>query len=146
MKNRRLIQEDLQKEGGSLWPWRMLVACVTLNRTTWKQARPAFEAILRRYPSPGMLVRADEKTLTKMLQPIGLQNVRARTLKLLSREYWRRYEVGELDGPKAVAGIPGVGPYVMASWKIFVDLDLRTKTNDKALRSYLRRRREELGF
>jgi hypothetical protein len=109
-------------------------------------ARPVLFEILVAYPSPLELSTASLKTLTTMLQPIGLHRIRAARLIALA-EAWlsappckeRRYrrlhypdhgcgtdvKPGEVLGPDderegwEIAHLPGMGAYALDSYRIF---------------------------
>jgi methyl-CpG-binding domain protein 4 len=128
MKNRRrrLIQEDVDD------PWQMLVACILLNRTTGEVARPVFELVVDRWPSPIALRDADPRALASAIRPVGLQIVKAKRLKRMSEDW--------LNGVP-LEKIHGVGRYAIESWRIFVDGVTTIKPTDRRLREYLERRR-----
>ncbi|KAH7136162.1 DNA glycosylase [Dendryphion nanum] len=136
-----MIQERIQS---SLYA--LVVQAILWNQTTGLTARPVLFQILSSYPTPLDLSRAELKTLTSFLQPIGLQNIRAARLIALA-EAWiralpsaeRRYrklhypsrgsgmdvkpgEVLEIDDEREgweIAHLPGMGPYALDSFRIF---------------------------
>lgn len=109
-------------------------------------ARPVLFKILTAYPSPLELSTASLKELTAMLQPIGLQRIRAGRLIALANTWLaappckeRRYrrlhypdrgcgtdvKPGEVLGPEderegwEIAHLPGMGAYALDSYRIF---------------------------
>ncbi|PSN63014.1 hypothetical protein BS50DRAFT_452628, partial [Corynespora cassiicola Philippines] len=109
-------------------------------------ARPVLFRILALYPDPSRLALAAIKDLTPILQPIGLQNIRAARLIALAKTWVaappcreRRYrklhyplrgcgadvKPGEILGPEderegwEIAHLPGMGPYALDSFRIF---------------------------
>ncbi|KAH7908361.1 DNA glycosylase [Hygrophoropsis aurantiaca] len=128
-------------------PWKVIVATTLLNKTTGKAAIPVFWALMRQWGTPEALAEAPIEKLTLLLKPLGLYNVRARRLKLLSRMYVDDPpQVGVLRSPlrggapsslasstphqtrsKArtrypptpISHLPGTGPYALDSYRIF---------------------------
>ena len=126
-----LIQESLSRAGG-LYPWRVLVACVLLNRTQGSQVRPMVMGLFRCYPTPQALAAAG-KGLEFVLEPLGLGHRRAETLRRLSRDY--------------AAGKPpeechGVGRYARDALAVFVEGRTDIEPSDKWLRPYVEWKRE----
>ena len=73
---------------------------------------------------------ADVDRLSKLLQPLGLYNRRAQSLKRFS-EYW-------IKGFKSVDELYGIGQYAKDSWNIFQLGNPTNKSNDKVLSQYLK--------
>ncbi len=76
-----LIQEDLFHD-----PWKLLVATIFLNRTGGERAIPLLLRFLERWPRPEAVLAADEGEIAALMQPIGLNNRRARVIKRFSGE------------------------------------------------------------
>lgn len=70
-----LIQETLYKE-----PWKLLVATIFLNKTRGQGAIPNLMKFFEKWPSPHSLRGTEVRELSAFLQPIGLHNVRAKTI------------------------------------------------------------------
>lgn len=126
----RLIQEDLTEPHRE---WKMLVACILLNRTRGSVARPIVERLLEAYPSPEALHSENPAHVALMLQPLGLHWTRASNLHSMSRDY----------GTIPVENLPGVGPYAMESRRIFILNDLNFEPKDAKLRAYVDRKKQE---
>lgn len=119
-----LLQEELRDD-----PWKLLVACVLLNRTSHKQVRPLIDELFEAYPSASAMADADVSVLAQRLKPLGLYNRRASTLVKLSNDYCQ----GEQD----VACLYGVGKYALDSYKMFVECDVNgCAPTDKKLIMY----------
>ena len=115
-------------------PWKLLVACSTLNRTSWRQAYPALETIFDRWPGPGDLAGADPAELEEVLRPLGLFRRRTVTLRRLSAA------CADLPAwPAALwpGDLPGVGRYASDAYRIFVGRDGSVEPEDARLRGYL---------
>ncbi|XP_072276594.1 methyl-CpG-binding domain protein 4 [Pyxicephalus adspersus] len=102
-----LVQETLFHD-----PWKLLVATIFLNRTSGKMAIPVLWSFLEKYPSAEVARVADWKDMAEILQPLGLYELRAKTIVRFSEEYltkkWR-YPI-ELHG---------IGKYGNDSYRIF---------------------------
>jgi len=112
----------------------ILVSCVLLNQTSWKQVRPILPAFEARYPTPSALSLADPEELAEMIRGCGLQHRRSRTLIRLASE------IAKEGWQDRVADLPGVGQYALDAWKIFVLEDLSVAPQDKELKRYVIRR------
>ena len=98
-----LVSRDLH------YPWRVIVSCALLNRTTGNQVRQVVSEIFARCRNPGDMLTAE---LTDLLRPLGLYNRRAALLRRLTQDY--------LDGvPPALCH--GVGQYARDALMLFVD-------------------------
>ena len=95
-------------------PFRLLVCCILLNLTTWRQVEPVASEIFRRWPTPGDLARANRAALVDVLRPLGLLR-RAATLQRFSREFATATWSGE-----DVRKLHGVGEYAADAYGMFV--------------------------
>jgi methyl-CpG-binding domain protein 4 len=146
-----LIQERIHD---SLYA--LVVQVILWNQTHGTAARPVLFHILGLYPTPFHLSEASLLDLTEIIQPLGLQNIRARRLIALG-EAWiaappckeRRYrklhyptrgcginvkpgEILELDDHREgweIAHLPGMGPYALDSYRMFYRDRLRGVTS-----------------
>ncbi|KAM7170588.1 methyl-CpG-binding domain protein 4 isoform 1-T1 [Macrochelys suwanniensis] len=102
-----LVQETLFHD-----PWKLLIATIFLNKTSGKMAIPVLWEFLEKYPSPEVARTADWKEMSELLKPLGLYELRAKTIIKFSDEYltkqWR-YPI-ELHG---------IGKYGNDSYRIF---------------------------
>ena len=124
----------------------LCVQAILWNQTRGQQARPVLGQILTLYPTPEDLASADLDTLTALLYPIGLHNIRAARLIAFAKGWVdappcreRRYrrldyptkgcgrdvgktevldEEDEREGWE-VAHLPGMGAYALDSFRIF---------------------------
>ncbi|GIL49023.1 hypothetical protein Vafri_5517 [Volvox africanus] len=67
-----LIEEALYDN-----PWRLLVACILLNRTTGRQVRQVIGPLWRAYPTAEAMAIADPRVIQDIVRPLGLHAVRA---------------------------------------------------------------------
>lgn len=61
-------------------PYQVLVAEVLLQQTLASKVEPIYEEFVERYPEPEDLLDLDPDDLAELLDPLGLQNVRAQAL------------------------------------------------------------------
>lgn len=102
-----LVQESLYDN-----PWKLLVATIFLNKTNGKLAIPILWKFFEKYPTPLETTTAKWQDISELLQPLGLHNLRAKTIITFSKEYLRkdwRYPI-ELHG---------IGKYGNDSYRIF---------------------------
>tara|TARA_B100001121_G_scaffold134451_1_gene117710 strand:+ start:124 stop:519 length:396 start_codon:yes stop_codon:yes gene_type:complete len=122
---RPLLQEIYQPDG-----WKMLTCCMLLNLTNRRQVDVIRDELFRRYPTPKDMMNADESELAQLLQPLGLYNRRAKSLKKMSEGY--------VKGFKSVDELYGIGQYAKDSWEIFQNNNRNINPTDKVLQEYLR--------
>jgi len=109
-----LIQEDLTGD-----PWRVLVACVLLNRTDGPKVKGVVGALFGAYPGAEAMAEASAAPggrLCALLQPLGMHLKRARTLVAMSAAYLDVPGGWDGDDPKQ---LPGCGKYAADAFTIF---------------------------
>ncbi|CEI60049.1 hypothetical protein FVEN_g8156 [Fusarium venenatum] len=136
-----LIQETLSTN-----LYALLVATVLWNRTRGTQARPIFDKLISKYPTPTHLAAASFVDLAELIRPIGLYNSRAARFIAFAKAWIenppckeKRYrklhypmkgdgsdvgkdEVLDEDDERQgweVAHLPSLGPYAIDSYRIF---------------------------
>ena len=122
---RPLLQEIYQDD-----PWKMMVCCILLNLTKRQQVDLVRDELFSLYPTPYAMVNSDEYYLSHLLQPLGLYNKRAQTLKKFSQDY--------INGFNDIQECYGVGQYGKDSWNIFQLGEMTNLSNDKVLTKYLK--------
>ncbi|XP_013871302.1 methyl-CpG-binding domain protein 4 isoform X2 [Austrofundulus limnaeus] len=120
-----LVQETLFHD-----PWKLLVATIFLNKTNGRMAIPVLWRFFERYPSAEVTREADWKPMSELMKPLGLYELRAKTIIRFSDEYltkqWR-YPI-ELHG---------IGKYGNDSYRIFcVDEWKQVNPEDHMLNKY----------
>ena len=120
-----LVEECLYAD-----PWRLLVACIFLNKTTAKVAVPIMDTFFSRWGSPEAASVACETELCELLKPMGLQRKRAQMLIRFSQEY-----LGPWTSP--ARDLHGIGKYGEDAWRLFCCGDLDVQPTDKELLRYL---------
>ncbi|TKY69030.1 Methyl-CpG-binding domain protein 4 protein [Spatholobus suberectus] len=103
-----LIQEDHVHD-----PWRVLVICMLLNRTTGGQTKKVVSDFFKLCPDAKSCTRVAREEIEKTIESLGLQHKRAAMLQRLSEEY--------LDESWThVTQLHGVGKYAADAYAIFV--------------------------
>ncbi len=142
-----LVQETLAHS-----PFRLLIACIFLNKTRGSVALPVFYDLMTRYLTPSALAAARFEDVVAVIQHLGLQNQRANTCINLAKAWLNREPVKgrrwrvlhypcrgdgkdvkpdeaiEDDDERVaweVGQLPGVGVYAIDSWRIFCRDELR---------------------
>ena len=107
-----------------------MVCCILLNLTKRQQVDLVRDELFSLYPTPYAMVNSDEYYLSHLLQPLGLYNKRAQTLKKFSQDY--------INGFNDIQECYGVGQYGKDSWNIFQLGEMTNLSNDKVLTKYLK--------
>lgn len=125
---RRLLQEIYRKK-----PWRMMVCCMLLNRTTREQVDRIRGELFRRWPTPERMAEARHEELRDLIRCLGFGNKRAEALRRFSFE-WVAGSWTEIDE------LHGIGRYAHDSWRMFVEGDRTVEPTDHVLGLYKRER------
>uniref|UniRef100_A0A673U3L7 Methyl-CpG-binding domain protein 4 n=2 Tax=Suricata suricatta TaxID=37032 RepID=A0A673U3L7_SURSU len=102
-----LIQETLFHD-----PWKLLIATIFLNRTSGKMAIPVLWEFLEKYPSAEVARTADWRDVSELLKPLGLYDLRAKTIIKFSDEYLTKQWKYPIE-------LHGIGKYGNDSYRIF---------------------------
>ncbi|GAA6216402.1 methyl-CpG-binding domain protein 4 [Lates japonicus] len=102
-----LVQETLFHD-----PWKLLVATVFLNKTSGKMAIPVLWQFFERYPSAEVTRKADWKPMSELMKPLGLYELRSKTLIRFSDEYLNKQWRYPIE-------LHGIGKYGNDSYRIF---------------------------
>jgi len=111
-------------------PWKSMVCCILLNRTKRAQVDRVREELFRTYNDALDMADADLETLAKILQPLGFQNKRAKTLIKFSEDWVSKDWTDPRD-------LHGIGQYAADSYDIFYNNKLDINPNDGVLVKYL---------
>lgn len=120
-----LLEEELYDD-----PWKLLVACMLLNKTAGTQVRKVIWELFQLCPTPAAAVAADVQQVQALIQPLGLFRKRALAIQQLSQDYlykqWRH--------PTELFGI---GKYAADAYLMFCRGRWReVQPEDKDLRRY----------
>ncbi|MCO5550044.1 hypothetical protein L7F22_003521 [Adiantum nelumboides] len=104
-----LIQEELYKD-----PWKVLVACMLLNKTSGKQMRQIIWDLFDLCPTPEAAVMVETSKIENVIWRLGLQKKRARMIQKFSNDYLGKdwTNVGQLHG---------IGKYATDAYAIFCE-------------------------
>ncbi|XP_062056463.1 methyl-CpG-binding domain protein 4 isoform X2 [Lepus europaeus] len=102
-----LVQETLFHD-----PWKLLIATIFLNRTAGKMAIPVLWEFLEKYPSAEVARAADWRDVSELLKPLGLYDLRAKTIIKFSDEYLTKQWKYPIE-------LHGIGKYGNDSYRIF---------------------------
>lgn len=119
----RLIQERYRKNA-----WRMMVACILLNRSYSNVVDPILKRLIRRYPTPCAMASASPVYVYSLIHRTGLAEIKTKRLIDMSRAW--------LEG-RSITDLPGVGRYALDSYRIFVHRDHTIRPTDRMLKKYL---------
>ncbi|XP_070696103.1 methyl-CpG-binding domain protein 4 [Pempheris klunzingeri] len=120
-----LVQETLFHD-----PWKLLVATIFLNKTSGKMAIPVLWQFFEHYPSAEVTREADWKPMSELMKPLGLYELRAKTLVRFSEEYLTKQWHYPIE-------LHGIGKYGNDSYRIFCVGEWRQVTpEDHMLNKY----------
>ncbi|MED6266260.1 hypothetical protein CHARACLAT_000299 [Characodon lateralis] len=120
-----LIQETLFHD-----PWKLLVATIFLNKTSGRMAIPVLWQFFERYPSAEATQEADWKPMSELMKPLGLYELRAKTIIRFSDEYLNKQWRYPIE-------LHGIGKYGNDSYRIFCVEEWRQVTpEDHKLNKY----------
>lgn len=102
-----LVQESLFHD-----PWKLLIATIFLNRTQGNAAIPLLWKFLNKWPNPDAARRGEPHAMAKVLQPLGLHEKRAGTIRRFSNEYLTKNWKYPIE-------LYGIGKYGNDSYRIF---------------------------
>eukprot|EP00898_Chlorokybus_atmophyticus_P008165 jgi/Chlat1/834/Chrsp104S01175 len=104
-----LIQEQLYQD-----PWKVLVACMLLNKTSGKVVHQVIWNLFKIAPTPEATVKLPVETISEVIRPLGLYNIRAKSIKRMSEDYIKRDWTSVLQ-------LHGVGKYASDAYNIFCE-------------------------
>uniref|UniRef100_A0A3B6MJU9 HhH-GPD domain-containing protein n=1 Tax=Triticum aestivum TaxID=4565 RepID=A0A3B6MJU9_WHEAT len=102
-----LLQEKYASD-----PWKVMLICMFLNLTQGIQVKRILDGFFERYPDPWSAINADPDKMAEYLAPLGLQHIRTRNIKKLSKQY-----VG--NEWTHITQLCGVGKYAADAYAIF---------------------------
>lgn len=123
-----LLEEQLYDD-----PWKLLVACMLLNKTSNKQVRNVIWKLFELVPNAQAAVEADETKIEAIIQPLGLFRKRSKAIKRFSQEYLEK----DWTSPEELHGI---GTYAADAYAIFCVPEAwkEVEPEDKELKLYVK--------
>ncbi|CAM6037598.1 unnamed protein product [Sphagnum compactum] len=120
-----LIQEQLYQD-----PWKVLVACMLLNKTGGRQMHKVIWDLFELCPHPEACLTTETEKIGTIIRSLGLQNKRAKMLQRFSEEYAH----GDWTN---VSQLHGIGEYARDAYAIFCEGRWReVQPNDYMLKKY----------
>jgi methyl-CpG-binding domain protein 4 len=111
-------------------PWKVLIACMFLNKTSGKQVSTVLYKFFSRYPTPTDLQNSNREDVIGIIKPLGLYNKRADMIVHFTKEYLR----GNWRMPDTIKGI---GKYANDAYRIFCCGEFKdVQPQDHALNKY----------
>jgi A/G-specific adenine glycosylase len=103
----------------SVSPFHLLLAEVLLVQTKADDVARIWPKMILRYPAPDALHKSRVSTLVRLLQPLGLQNQRARSLKTISATLLQRFQGAVPGRVDHLLSIRHIGLYTAAAVACF---------------------------
>ncbi|KAL1193764.1 Methyl-CpG-binding domain protein 4-like protein [Cardamine amara subsp. amara] len=120
-----LLQEDHWHD-----PWRVLVICMLLNKTSGAQTRGVVSDLFVLCPDAKTATEVEEKEIETLIKPLGLQKKRAKMIQRFSLEYLQ-------ESWTHVTQLHGVGKYAADAYAIFCNGNWdQVKPDDHMLNYY----------
>eukprot|EP00092_Neocalanus_flemingeri_P096041 GFUD01122232.1.p1 GENE.GFUD01122232.1~~GFUD01122232.1.p1 ORF type:complete len:322 (+),score=101.03 GFUD01122232.1:53-1018(+) len=111
-------------------PWKLLIATIFLNKTNNKVSLPILWQFFILWPTPEAASVADQSQVAELLKPMGLNNLRAKTIVRFSWEFLNTTWSYPIQ-------LYGIGKYGNDSYRIFcVEEWSNVKPRDKKLNIY----------
>lgn len=134
-------QEEYRDE-----PWKMMMICMMLNCTSYKQVDQIKDQFFLKYPDAKSIVDSDPEELSEIIKPLGFYNKRVTQWKKFCSEWIRlscEYDKDSEIPSEKIAELHGVGDYALASWKVFQNYEYDIEVEDHVLVKYVEWAREE---
>ena len=127
------MRDDLMVQQQVESVWQHMVGVICLNQTSRKQVKRVLPVLFMVAPTPVHFLNTTEETIKKIIQPLGMLNIRYNRLKRMSKDYltW--------DGDDATM-LYGIGKYGSDSYEIFFKNNYSVQPTDKELKRYLKER------
>ena len=110
--------------------WKMLICCLMLNLTSYKQVLPIIDGFFERWPNAKSASEANEEEMKEYLKSLGMYNKRAKTIIRMSQQF--------LEGFARTKDLYGCGKYAADSAAIFYEGKWRAVApRDGAFKRYM---------
>ena len=125
MKSELMVQQQVESV------WQHMVGVICLNLTDRVQVKRVLPKLFKKYPTPIKFIRGNSNTQKRMLESLGMVNVRHKRLKQMSIDYltWDHKDARDLYG---------IGKYGSDSYRIFYLNDIPNDVTDKELKRYIK--------
>ena len=124
MKAELMVQQQVKSV------WQHMVGVICLNLTDRKQVKQVLPKLFKKYDTPIKFIRGNSNTQKKMLEPLGMVNIRLMRLKQMSIDFltWDYKDAKDLHG---------IGKYGSDSYRIFYLNEIPKDVKDKELKRYI---------
>jgi len=125
------LRDDLMVQEQISNAWEHMIGVIMLNQTGRKPVKMVLPKFLYYFPTPKKLIHADENFVKRIIEPLGMVNIRYKRILQMSKDYllW--------DGNDATM-LYGIGKYGSDSYEIFFKKNYKVKPTDKELIRYLK--------
>ncbi len=90
-------------------PFRVLIATVLSHRTKDPVTAQASARLFAKYPGPKQLAKADTRTVSRLIKPVGFYNTKAKTIKRIARIILEKYGGRVPEEMDRLLDLPSVG-------------------------------------
>eukprot|EP00520_Triparma_pacifica_P013562 CAMPEP_0118657720 /NCGR_PEP_ID=MMETSP0785-20121206/14174_1 /TAXON_ID=91992 /ORGANISM="Bolidomonas pacifica, Strain CCMP 1866" /LENGTH=187 /DNA_ID=CAMNT_0006550667 /DNA_START=66 /DNA_END=626 /DNA_ORIENTATION=- len=122
-------------------PWRLLLTCILLNRTTRRQVDKVIDEFFEAWPTyQALLENGTRSSISVCIQPCGMWMKRAEHILRYSLEYKSLDTTSDTSelGEAEVKGLTGCGDYAWDAYRIFVKGETEGfVSKDHALNMYM---------
>lgn len=130
------MREELMVQQQVSNVWQHMVGVICLNQTNRKQVKAVLPKLFKKWAThTELLSSATISKLEKMLQPLGMQTVKAERIYRMSEQF------DNWDGSDATE-LYGIGKYGSDSYRLFYKNEIPTNVGDHELQRYIK---EELN-
>ena len=130
------MREDLMVQQQVANAWQHMVGVICLNQTNRKQVKAVLPKLFKKWAThTELLSSATISKLEQMLQPLGMQKVKAERIYRMSEQF------DNWDGNDATK-LYGIGKYGSDSYRLFYKNEIPTNVGDHELQRYIK---EELN-
>ena len=130
------MREDLMVQQQAANAWQHMVGVICLNQTNRKQVKAVLPKLFKKWAThTELLSSATISKLEQMLQPLGMQKVKAERIYRMSEQF------DNWDGNDATE-LYGIGKYGSDSYRLFYKNEIPTNVGDHELQRYIK---EELN-
>jgi methyl-CpG-binding domain protein 4 len=130
------MREDLMVQQQVANAWQHMVGVICLNQTNRKQVKAVLPKLFKKWAThTELLSSATISKLEQMLQPLGMQKVKAERIYRMSEQF------DNWDGSDATE-LYGIGKYGSDSYRLFYKNEIPTNVGDHELQRYIK---EELN-
>ena len=124
------MRDDLMVQQQVSTVWQHMVGVICLNQTGRKQVKSVLPTLFSVCPTPVHLLNTTPETIKRIIQPLGMVNVREKRLRRMSEDYltW--------DGEDATM-LYGIGKYGSDSYRLFYKNEVPDNIGDHELKRYV---------